>query len=111
MINDSFKNIGKRLPYHESEDYLESLIDKTTQHAISQCETIKRQGWRLGWIASAAAAALLLIAIGITVVQHESRNTVVALQADGPLDEFLNTLTDEEAAQLQYYEIEEIPEY
>ena len=31
--------------------------------------------------------------------------------SQSPLDEFLNTLSDEEAAQLTFYEIEEIPEY
>lgn len=111
MTNDSFNNIGKRLPYRESEDYLDALIDKATQHAILQNKKVKQPAWRLKWITSAAAVVLILIAIGVAVMQHESRNTAATLQANGPLDEFLNTLSDEEAAQLQYYEIEEIPEY
>jgi len=60
--------------------------------------------------ASAAAVGLLLMGIGFTLTD-DSRKAPVAAQQQSPIDEFLNTLSDEEAAQLQYYEVEEIPEY
>lgn len=111
-MNELFNDIGHRLPYQESEDYLDNLIDATTEKAISRQHAAKRnRHWRVMAI-SAAASIALIIGIGFTLLNHDNKpSPVTAMDDTGPLDEFLNTLTDEEAAQLQYYEIEEIPEY
>ena len=111
-MNDLFSDIGKRLPYQESEDYLNNLIETAADNAISrQNAARKRRHW--GLIAISAAASIALIAgVGFTIFnQQEQSSVVTAVNDSGPLDEFLNSLTQEEAAQLQYYEIEEIPEY
>ena len=103
--------IGKKMPYNESEEYLDNLIDRATEQAIKQHAVGRgRHRWTV-MAASAAAVALLLISIGVTVMNYESRQNAVTLQAEGPIDEFLSSLTDEEVAQLPYIEIEEIPEY
>ena len=102
--------IGKQMPYNESEEYLDGLIDHATEQAIKQHAVGRgRHRWTV-MTASAAAVALLLISIGVTVMNDKGRQTVT-LQAEGPIDEFLSSLTDEEVAQLPYIEIEEIPEY
>ena len=107
-MNNVFNNIGKKMPYRESEEYLDNLIDVTIEKAIHQASTRRRQ--RVGIIiASAAAVALLVVGIGLTLFNGQS--DPVAISDQGPLDEFLSTLSDEEAAQLSFYEIEEIPEY
>lgn len=112
MKDESFDNIGKRLPYDESEEYLDGLLDKAAHVALQQHgrpQGRKRRG--LMW-ASAAAVALLLMGIGFHELNNDvNRQPVVTHQAGGPIDEFLNSLTDEEVAQLPCYEIEEIPEY
>ena len=103
--------IGKQMPYNESEEYLDGLIDRATEQAIKQHAVGRgRYRWTV-MTASAAAVAVLLISIGVTVMNDESRQTVVTLQSEGPIDEFLSSLTDEEVAQLPYIEIEEIPAY
>ena len=103
--------IGKKMPYNESEEYLDNLINRATEQAIKQHAVGRgRHRWTV-MAASAAAVALLLISIGVTVMNYESRQNAVTLQAEGPIDEFLSSLTDEEVAQLPYIEIEEIPEY
>lgn len=109
-MNELYDNKEKRLPYHEMQEYVDGLIDRTTQQAIERGH--KRSGSR-NWRMAAAAAAVVVIALGIglTVVNHTSEQTVDVVSGEGPFDEFLNTLTDEEVAQLPYYEIEEIPEY
>lgn len=110
-MNETFSDIGKKLPYTEAPEYLDSLIDKVTEAAITR-QHGHRDSCRMRRVAmSAAAGALLLIAIGLTVYHQQTRPADVAVQADGPLDEFLNTLSAQELSQLQYYEIEEIPEY
>lgn len=111
-MNELFDDIGKKLPYDESEKYLDSLIDEMTEVAIMRHYKSKRKN-RLSMIVfSAAASVLLIIGIGYTMLQKSGKTTApVTLNGEGPIDEFLSTLTDEEVAQLPYYEIEEIPEY
>ncbi len=111
MMEEIFDDIGKKLPYHESEEYLDSLMDKAADIALQQHgNTRGKKHWGLMW-ASAAAVALLLIGIGFHELNDVNRQSAATVQASGPFDEFLNSLTDEEVAQLPYYEIEEIPEY
>ena len=109
---NEFDNIGKKLPYNESESYLDNLIDEATENAILH-QILRKSKRRWNMIAvSAAASALLIIGIGTTLI-HEQNKTIETVFTDnqGPIDEFLNTLTDEEVAMLPDYEIEEIPEY
>lgn len=109
---NEFDNIGKKLPYNESETYLDNLIYEATENAIMHPKP-KRSKKRLSMIIVSAAASLLLI-IGIgTSLFHERSDTTdnVTLNNVGPIDEFLNDLTDEEVAMLIDYELEEIPEY
>lgn len=110
MRETSFNDIGKRLPYQESDQYIDDLINKATEHAIGHHHDRSNKRLRM-MIVSAAAVALLLIGIGVSVINQNDKAATTAMQASSPLDEFLNTLSTEEAAQLPYYEIEEIPEY
>lgn len=110
-MKDLLNDIGKKMPYSESQEYLDGLIDRTTDQAVKQ-HIVARSKRRWGVMAaSAAAVALLLVSIGLTVMNNESQRPSVSLQAQSPIDEFLGSLTDEEVAQLPYIEIEEIPEY
>lgn len=109
---NEFDNIGKKLPYNESETYLDNLINEATENAI-MCQNPKKSKKRWSMIVvSAAASVLLIIGIGSSLL-HERNNTIdnVTLNNEGPIDEFLNDLTDEEVAMLTDYELEEIPEY
>ena len=111
-MNEIFDDIGKKLPYNESEQYLDDLIDQMTENAIMRHHK-KKSNKRWNWIAlSAAASVLIIIGIGSTLLHKQSMtNTNVTLNAEGPIDEFLNTLSDKELAMLTDYEIEEIPDY
>ena len=110
-MSEQLNDIGKRLPYQESEEYLNELIDAKTENAIRlQGRANTRKRWRI-MAASAAAVVLLLIGFGVSLMHDPAWQPIVAQSSDGPLDDFLNSLSNEEAAQLPYYEIEEIPEY
>lgn len=110
-MKDLLNDIGKKMPYSESQEYLDGLIDRTTDQAIKQhIVASSKRRWGV-MAASAAAVALLLVSIGLTVMNNESQRPSVSFQAQSPIDEFLGSLTDEEVAQLPYIEIEEIPEY
>ncbi len=105
------QNIGKRMPYAESEDYLNELFTKATEQAISQGQKAKTHPIRM-WMAAAAAALVLIGGVTITYFHQNNTEELVAEQTTtGPIDHFLDNLTDDEAQQLAYYEIEDIPEY
>ncbi len=109
-MNEPLNDIEKRLPYLESEAYLDDLIDRTTENAITH-HARRHSRRRITMMAlSAAAVTLLVVGIGISLFNGQNSQPV-SMSSQGPLDEFLNTLSDDEAAQLPYYEIEEIPEY
>lgn len=103
------KIIGKKLPYQESEEYLDKLVDSSVEQALGQAGTRKPR--RAAWMLATAASVLLAIGIGMVITGNVAHHDAVVVQGDGPFDEFLNSLTDEEVAMLPCYEIEEIPEY
>ena len=109
-MNNPFDDRGKRMPYRESGEYVDNLIDATTDRAIKQQAMARRSRLRGLIAASAAAVAVLIVSLSISLFNGKSTQQA-AMTGQGPLDEFLNTLSDEEAAQLTYYEIDEIPEY
>ena len=110
-MNDFFNDIGKKMPYQENEAYLDHLIEQATKQAIMQGHK-RRSSPRLAMIiTSAAAVVLLVVGIGLTVINHGNKTATPVQQVESPIDQFLSSLSDEEVAQLPYYEIEEIPEY
>ena len=109
-MKETINDIGKRMPYQEGEDYVNDLLDRVTEQAINSRHRAHRlPRWVV--IPSAAAVALLVIGIGTKLLTDNSRHVAITEQTSGPIDEFLNSLSDEEVAQLPYFEIEEIPEY
>lgn len=107
-----FESIKKRMPYAESDDYLNQLIERSTEEAIRRAAKPKaRLSLKRPVVTAIAAAMALLLVVGITQFRPQTEQQVVEASNDGPIDEFLNNLTDEEAQFLAYYEVEEIPEY
>ncbi len=121
-----FEEIQKRMPYAESEDYLDNLVTSATEKAIRQGQTSKAKVRPLYSALAAAAAALLLVTIGVTqfrssdeqiaIAEQESltllaENTTESAEDRGPIDDFLYSLSDEEVQMLAYYEMVDIPEY
>lgn len=110
-MNDLLNDIGKKMPYQEDETYLDRLLEQAAQKAIMH-EHKRKSSRRLAMmITSAAAVVLLVVGVGLTVIKHSSKTTTPIQQNESPMDQFLASLSDEEVAQLPYYEIEEIPEY
>lgn len=101
---------GKELPYKESPEYIKGLIARCKETAAAKSKSTLRP-WIYGAAASVAIAAGLA---GIFLIpgQEVSKKTdsLTALNAS-PVESFLAGISDEEAAQLFSYEIEEIPEY
>ncbi len=107
-----FQNIDKRMPYTEREDYVQQLISQTTERTISLSKhhSLKLRTYRL--TAGAAAVIALLVIAGVTIVNSPSEKVVAQnTEASSPMDEFLSTISDEEAQLLANYTIETVPDY
>ena len=96
------------MPYSETDEYVSRLVANVTEHAIahrrSHRHTIRRS--------VAAAASVLLVLTGAGIAYHYHRASysshIIAQKQVSPVDEFLSSITDEEAMMLTSYEIEEI---
>lgn len=101
-----------KMPYAESEQYLNQLIERATESAIRQQPKAQVRNLR-SVLAAAAAIALLIAGAGITYHLHStSAEPLMAQQTASPLDSFLDSLSDDEAELLAYYDIDDdIPEY
>ena len=109
-MDQIFNDIGKRMPYRESDEYLNGLIEKSTEKAILHHSAARRNWRRRLMAASAAAVTLLILGFGLNLFNGREAQPV-SMSNQSPLEEFLSSLSDEEASQLPFYEIEEIPEY
>jgi negative regulator of sigma E activity len=117
-MND-FQHIGKRMPYRESSDYVSQLVNRATENALHQQNAPKAKRTTL-YLRLMAAAAMVLLVVGIGITYYQQAQTVepqlaatttsTTATTTGPIDHFLASLTDDEAQQLTYYEIDEIPE-
>lgn len=106
------KNIDKRMPYTEREDYVQQLISQTTERTISLSKHRAITLRRYRMTAIAAAVAALLVITGLSVVNTPAEQPVAQSQeVVSPIDEFLNSISDEEAQLLASYTIETVPEY
>ena len=108
-----FENIGKRMPYTESNEYVGELLNRVTEEAIRHDSGKSRSRARVRIMIGSAAAAVMLLLVGIGIVRFQQADQSVAknTMVQSPIDQFLNSISDEEAKTLMYYEIEEIPEY
>ncbi len=113
MKHDANKKTG--MPYRESNDYVESLIASCTENAIAhrrhslpaKDKAAVKPLWR---IAAAVAASAAVLIIGVWMYVHH-QEPLRADNGQGPLQEFLAGISDAEAQQIAYYEIEEITGY
>lgn len=91
-----FENIVTELPYKESQEYVENLVQRCAAKAAATPKVVKP--WFYGGAAVAAAAA---VAVGV----------FLATPKTSPMDSFLASLSDEEAAMIVDWPITDIPEY
>ena len=107
-MNELNRKIG--MPYRESEGYVNNLVNRATEQAIRHQRTKKRSLSQI--IAVAAIAFVLLAGAGVTYYNYVSTpSQLIAENQMSPIDEFFNSLTDEEVQMLDDFDVEEIPEY
>jgi len=108
-----FENIDRRKPFVETDLYVDQLVEKVTETAIRQNDKGRSSHTRMRVIVASAAAVVLifLIGAGLFHFRQESPEVAEASATESPIDQFLGSISDEEAQMLSYYVVEEIPEY
>lgn len=99
MLN--FEDIRGALPYKESPAYVHDLVGRCKEAALlsgGQARDRKSHPWIWGLC---AAAAVIAAVIAVTL----------AVPRKTPIERFLAGITDEEAAMIPTYNLEDIPEY
>ena len=109
---NEFEKIGKRMPYSESKDYIADLINKGTEKAIAESKPNLRSRFIrrtiIGTAAAAVMAGLVLTTVNFETSQEKLMNQ---LNSTPSLEEVLNSLSDDQMAELSTYSIDDIPEY
>jgi len=106
-----FEMQGKQMPYKESPEYIARLIEHTTETAIRQSSQRKAAIRPLVKYVAAAAIAVLLVFVGISLWSPTEVPQVAQLESQSPVDDFLNSISDEEVQLLAYYDVDDIAEY
>ncbi len=103
------EKISKAMPFVEPEGYVDQLVKEATEKAIRQGKRPARRV-TLHWVAGLAASVLLLIGVATWWIagMKDDAQSLAQTQQQDPLGQLLNSISDEEAQQIEYYEIEEI---
>lgn len=110
----NLEDYGKKMPFNESNEYVENLMANATENAIRQKRKRKSTGMQFPKAAAAAAAVVVIAATafwGGHKLYENNSEAIAHINSASPLDSFLNNISDDEAAQIYYYDIDEIAEY
>ena len=94
-----FDPVVTDLPYKESPEYVGQLVARCKAEALKQAEPAPRtvRPWLYGLAGAAAAAAIALCVF-------------FSIHRTSPMEKFLASLSDEEAAMIVDWTIDDIPE-
>lgn len=105
---------GKRMPYREDGDYVSGLVSRCADVAVSQATKPKR---RFGTAISTKVFARALAVAAVLVVgvllfgKFTGDSAYEILQKSQPLADVLESMSEEELMCVNYYTVEDIPEY
>lgn len=110
------EDVNKKMPFHEPNEYVNQLVDAATERAIRHSKQKAHNASSQVFMRIAAVGLVVLSLAGLgwfyqpTTLEETELANVSATQ-NGPLQAFLNNISDEDAQMISYYEIETIPEY
>lgn len=109
-MKQTFEDMKIQTPYKESEEYLDSLIQRATDKAISAKK--ENQSSHAKYYAAAAAVIAVMTSAAVLWTTHSSPENIIAMSQDvSPVDEFLDNLSDDDVQMIALYEVEDIPDY
>lgn len=96
-----FENIETSLPYKESPEYVENLVERCAETAAQSNPASAKVVVRPWFYAFAGVAAAAIIGLGVFLFKDRR----------SPMDSFLASLTDEEVTLIADLPLTDIPEY
>ena len=99
MNTKEFENIQTGMPYEESPLYVDTLVDRRAQKAVQNPRD--RRSFRRPLISFVVAAVAAAIVLAVILPSRIARS---------PIDSFLASISDEEAAMIVDWPLEDIPE-
>ena len=116
MTNGDFEKIGKRMPYHEDEAYVNALVEKCTEDALLNKSRRKQAPMKqiITYASSGIAAAIAITAILFTVLAPGNEDNGFACTAETianskPLGTVLSQLSNDQLASLDYCTFDDLP--
>ena len=119
-MNDLMNKVGKRLPYGETDDYVNRLIERCADRAIASAPSRRSARIRRLWIGWSSAAAVVAVAVAATaalrVAVHQPRSadeavagmalsiesSAESVERSEPLNVVLTQMTDDQLASITY---------
>ena len=103
--------VGKRLPYSEAPQYVDSLLEKCRLNAIAEAPRRKSRNVRRLWLTAASVAAVLAIVVTVTLkltLNSDSDTgkvlcSVTSVELCAPLIYILNKITNKKLNKENYY--------
>lgn len=93
-------DINKTMPFVEQEGYVAGIVTKVTENAISN-PSGRHLRIKFAHIAASIAIVATVFCSGWVYMNNKAAE-------EAPLDTFLSSISDEEAAMLDYYCVEEL---
>ena len=107
-IMNEFPQIERRLPYKESDSYIDNLLTKCADKAIASQSKPKPAIVRLKWMWTAAASLLVAATLGFVYLNSESEFDRISKAR--PLDEVLADINEEDIEMFDNLSAINIPE-
>lgn len=131
MNKDVFNEIGKRLPYGETDEYVSNLVESCTNKAIRSADT-KHLRPKFLWLRATKVAAIVAVAVAAALslklltstndnatgpeqpaTAQNAEYSITDVKHSAPLNEVIAEMSDDQLAMVAYSPTDEIdiPEY
>ncbi len=102
--------VGKKMPYSESGTYVAQLIEECADKAVADAGMYKRKNTVRLVRGLCSVAAMLLVAVTLYIGLNQE-SPYEKIQNSKSLAEVINSMSEEQLMCVNYYEVEDIPEY
>ncbi len=110
-----FEEIGKKMPYRESEDEVDALLSRVTARALAEAPSKRKRTMvtrYISYAASAAAVAVIAVTVGLHLMNQSSTSSIYDTVINSEsMSEVLSDMDSEALAAQEYYTVNVLPEY
>ncbi len=116
MKNGDFEKFGKKMPFHENQEYVNDLVERCTEYALLNKTKQKRSAIRriTTYATSGIAAAIAITAMLFTILTPGTESngfncTAETIANSKSLGTVLSQLSNDQLASLDYCTFDDLP--